>query len=232
MANLKHLTKKAPSDSNDRDAYDHAFMGHPYENKALPVALYDPILAELTYKLGNIDMPVPEKEDEEENLFPGSPGFHEAAWTFCKEAADIYPKEEKRSEITFKWLQTIFGGKCVEQYRIEKPAKEGPKVTANKIRGSKAGAGPNAPTTGTQASDSSNGSTYAKPDGVVAVKLSTAPVHDAEEEVVAGALQTKAKDVFVLTSIMEVKKKYGDAVMQCIKVSGRHLEGLEVSSLH
>lgn len=88
-------------------------MGRPYYHKALPVALYDPILAELTYKLRHLD--APEKEAAE--LFPNAAQFLDASKTFCKKATYHYVTEKDRCDIIFGWIKAVFSTKCVQQVR-------------------------------------------------------------------------------------------------------------------
>ena len=208
--------------------YNHVFMGEPYDHKAFPVAMYDPILAELTYKLSNLDA----SEEEAAKLFPDASEFRKASKTFCRKAAGHYATEKKRSEITFEWLNKVFDNRCVEQVSVPIPPGKGPKATATK----------STKATGAESSHSSKGSgrTYAKPDGAVASKTgsSSPPVGDEEQgeekeegKGILGGVQTTAGELTVLSILIEIKLRFGNAVLQSVKVSARHLLGLEVRHL-
>ena len=203
-------------------------MGHPYNHKAFPVALYDPILAELTYKLRNLDA----SEGEAAKLFPDASKFREASEEFCRKAASRYEDEKDRSVVTFKWLKAVFDDKCEEQVHVPKPPSKGAKAIATKsAKASGSGKSSDGPTAGAEASDSSKGSgrSYARPDGAVASKAGSPPVGD-EGEVIVGGVKTKAGQSAVLSILIEIKTRFGDAIMQSVKVSARHLHALEVRS--
>ena len=102
--------------------YNHVLMGRPYNHKALPVALYDRLLAEFTYKLMNIHA----SEDVAAELFPHASKFHEASKTFCRQANGVYPDEEGRRKITSKWLDVVLTGKSIEQVPIAHPSNTSP----------------------------------------------------------------------------------------------------------
>ena len=162
---LMPLTKTSPCSLDKTTDYDHIFIGHSYHHKAFPVALYDPILAELTYKLRNLDA----SDDVATKLFPDAGQFREASKTFCREGAGCCVSESQRRWIIFKWLKEIFGDRCNERYRCCE-----------------------------------------------------------EEDFVVGGVEAKVGQLEVPTILIGVKHRFGDAVLQNVKVFAEKLLDLQV----
>lgn len=220
---LQQLTTSAPSDNKRREQLNHLFMGYPRSHCAFPVALYDPILALLAYKLERLDV----DEAKAEKLFPDAETFRSASDTFLSECAYDYNTEKGRSAATFRWLKEIFPD-CVEQFRVKEA------TTRKSKAASKPGTTKSTPSAGSEQTSNSRGSrASAIPDAVVysQVKPPTeeSPTVDITDvPAPAAVLKTLDEQTVVFRVIVEIKKRFGEAVLQCAKGFGRHILTLEV----
>lgn len=219
------MTTDAPSNNERREQLNHLFMGHPHSQRAFPVALYDPNLALLAYKIGRVDV----DDTEAEKLFPDAETFRSASGTFLVEFADDYDTEKGRSDATFRWLKEIFPD-CVEQFRVKEAATRKSKAAP------KPGTTKSIPSAGSEQTSNSRGSrASAIPDAVVysQVKSPTAEsptVDTTDVPAPAAVLKTVDERTVVFRVIIEIKKRFGEAVLQCAKGFGRHILTLEVRS--
>lgn len=214
------MTTNAPSNNERRELLNHLFMGHPHSQRAFPVALYDSNLALLAYKIGRVDA----DDTEAEKLFPDAETFRSASGTFLVEFADDYNTEKERSDATFRWLKEIFPD-CVEQFRVKEAATRKSKAA------SKPGTTKSIPSAGSEQTSNSRGSrASAIPDAVVYSQVGAPTVDMTDVPAPAAVLKTVDERTVVFRVIIEIKKRYGEAVLQCAKGFGRHILTLEVRS--
>lgn len=112
-----------------REQLNHVFMGHPRSQSAFHVALYDPNLALLAYKLERLGV----DDTEGKKLFPDAEKFRDASHVFLLEFADYFDTEKERSDVVFQWLKEIFPD-CLDQFPDENTtAKNSLKASAGKV---------------------------------------------------------------------------------------------------
>lgn len=103
-------------------------MGYPRSHYAFHVALYDPILASLSYRLEKLDV----EDSEGEKIFPDAERFRCASHAFLIEFSDHYDSAKKRSQVVFRWLKEIFSG-CVDPFRFEISRKANPPADSGPV---------------------------------------------------------------------------------------------------
>ena len=257
IEDLKPLTKTAPCKTNVVAEYDHVFMGH--SRKAFPVCLYDSILAELTYKLEHLDATgdeatklFPHASDfrEASETFcrdgaklcrtekeRGEIAFRLFKTIFGDKCVEQVPipmppsKGEAPRTTTTKSMKTT-GSEPSDSSKGSRRSYAKPDGTVTSKAGSSALPEGDDEEADHDDNEEAEGGDEKKEVAAGDVEKKEIVAGGVEKkEVAAGGVEKKAGQLLILPILIEIKRRFGDAVMQSVKVFARYLCYLEVRSL-